>query len=461
MSLCILTNANVSTQLAGQIVRIVGATALLAQADSSANSTRLVGVRIDDVLAGASGPISGYTPVMRLRMDAEPTVGAEVYLSAATPGNATPTAPTISIVMGICYAKEQVLGIWYSEVIPESIGQSGNVSLTAKGDLLTFDGTSLARLPVGTNGQALTARSTAPNGIDWETPATNLSSAGSVFSLTGPLGAASAALGWDFSRYNPTLTVAQNLYNCNISGDPLNATPVAAGSPTYGYRRLLAGGFGLGPALASSQGGSLQDDVGTNASGSVGNSVWSTPADNLIRITSELTIEALFSISAMTTATGDNWSIVACCGEGETEGANILYQITMTVSAGPVFTIGYVAEHDAGVNITATLAVIQNPLSVGNMLWTLTRDVTGRVRFYIDGQAVSALITPTDGGGGGVILPTRGASPVQTLQLSRVGTQGTNLKQWQALKITPACFTEAQVNESYRRSLFGVGSTIS
>lgn len=40
---------------------------------------------------------------------------------------------------------------------------------SAKGDILSSDGSSRTRLSVGTNGQILTARSTATNGIQWET----------------------------------------------------------------------------------------------------------------------------------------------------------------------------------------------------------------------------------------------------------------------------------------------------
>lgn len=41
---------------------------------------------------------------------------------------------------------------------------------SVKGDIVTSNGSSRARLAVGTNGQILTARSTATNGLQWETP---------------------------------------------------------------------------------------------------------------------------------------------------------------------------------------------------------------------------------------------------------------------------------------------------
>lgn len=55
--------------------------------------------------------------------------------------------------------------------------------LTAKGDLLTFDGTNYQKLAVGTDGQVLSADSTQPKGIKWTTPAS--ASVTSVNTKTG------------------------------------------------------------------------------------------------------------------------------------------------------------------------------------------------------------------------------------------------------------------------------------
>lgn len=48
-------------------------------------------------------------------------------------------------------------------------GADGTAPLTTKGDLLTYS-TSATRLGVGTNGQVLTASSTAATGLTWQTP---------------------------------------------------------------------------------------------------------------------------------------------------------------------------------------------------------------------------------------------------------------------------------------------------
>ena len=47
------------------------------------------------------------------------------------------------------------------------VNRDKDVGLMAKGDILVFDGTTLRRLPVGTDGQVLTADSTAPLGVKW------------------------------------------------------------------------------------------------------------------------------------------------------------------------------------------------------------------------------------------------------------------------------------------------------
>jgi hypothetical protein len=42
--------------------------------------------------------------------------------------------------------------------------------LTAKGDLFVYDGSDVVRLPVGSDGQVLSADSTEPSGLKWITP---------------------------------------------------------------------------------------------------------------------------------------------------------------------------------------------------------------------------------------------------------------------------------------------------
>lgn len=47
-------------------------------------------------------------------------------------------------------------------------GSSMQTTLTTLGDLLVHNGTAAVRLPVGTNGQWLTANSADPEGVEWQ-----------------------------------------------------------------------------------------------------------------------------------------------------------------------------------------------------------------------------------------------------------------------------------------------------
>ncbi len=118
-------NANIVTQSRGMIVRGGLATqCLLAQADSIANVFGLLGTRIADVLAGASGQINGFTGNTLVRMDAAPAVGALVYVSPTTPGVGTTTPPSLPVAIGICYAALLDGGINYAFVTPIVAGTS-------------------------------------------------------------------------------------------------------------------------------------------------------------------------------------------------------------------------------------------------------------------------------------------------------------------------------------------------
>lgn len=52
--------------------------------------------------------------------------------------------------------------------------------LTRKGDIITYDGTNVARLAAGSDGQVLTARESAPSGLAWEDRATGTAGNGDL-----------------------------------------------------------------------------------------------------------------------------------------------------------------------------------------------------------------------------------------------------------------------------------------
>jgi hypothetical protein len=61
--------------------------------------------------------------------------------------------------------------------------EGGSVTLTTKGDLLSRDTSALARLPVGTNGQYLSADSSTTTGLIWSTPPTGAPAAAQYVTL--------------------------------------------------------------------------------------------------------------------------------------------------------------------------------------------------------------------------------------------------------------------------------------
>jgi len=125
MAYASFSNANITTQFAGMIVRAGAAPgdALLALADSLPNIASILGVRQEDVLAGANGRIGGFAePGTRVRMDAAPAIGNIIYLSDSTPGVGTITPPLITAPLGICYEVAVIAGVNYASITP--IGSS-------------------------------------------------------------------------------------------------------------------------------------------------------------------------------------------------------------------------------------------------------------------------------------------------------------------------------------------------
>jgi hypothetical protein len=115
-------NADLTTQLAGSIVRRGAAgTVVLAQADSPANASGVVGSRWTDVLAGNPGPVMPINTGLIVRMAMEPGENDIVYLSSLVAGEGTivrPSSPNSVVPLGLCYSKNNVGGIWLAHIVP-------------------------------------------------------------------------------------------------------------------------------------------------------------------------------------------------------------------------------------------------------------------------------------------------------------------------------------------------------
>lgn len=176
----LFTNENLFTQTKGMVVR-AGASpsgCVAAKADSTANCEKIYGFRASDVNASDQGAMIAFAPLGICRMESEPTVGLPVYLSATSDGLGNPTAPPITVFLGLCSAKEFVSGVWFAYLLPPFYLASNGVYLSAKGDMVSHDATGTVIVPLGgAQNLAPITDSTAPCGWAWKVvPGTTLQS---------------------------------------------------------------------------------------------------------------------------------------------------------------------------------------------------------------------------------------------------------------------------------------------
>ena len=220
-----LVNADLVTQPAGSLVRAgaVAGTCEMALADTLAHVDRIFGVRIEDVLTTASGPISVLQSATVVRLTEAAAVGDQLYVSAAVAGSATKNPPTIAIKVGIVLFAYNSGGVEYANIVPSEASTTSSAipDPTAKGDLITHDGASSVILPVGTvNGQILVVNSLAPTGIAWQTPS--------------PGGAFTTAYEVDFSTLGgPTNLATGGDGTKTIDGKTWNLLNSASASSVY------------------------------------------------------------------------------------------------------------------------------------------------------------------------------------------------------------------------------------
>jgi hypothetical protein len=137
---------------------------------------------------------------------------------------------------------------------------------SAKGDILSFDGSSRSRVAVGTNGQILTARSSAASGIQYETSAVAVP----VFQLiaTTTLTANSATI--TFSSIPDTykwLKIVGNSNSNSTNGSNPRIVLNSDTSKTNYYYWLFRNGVTLDSSRSNTTNGLNVNAIGMNSNG--------------------------------------------------------------------------------------------------------------------------------------------------------------------------------------------------
>ena len=117
------TNSDGVTQSVGSVVRRgAGVGCFLAQADTAAHTSNLLGVRLTNVSPGAGGLIGSLNDGMLVRLDGAAAAGDSIYLSAAVAGSGVNVAPVLQILLGVAYYTFIIAGQWYANVVMPSTG---------------------------------------------------------------------------------------------------------------------------------------------------------------------------------------------------------------------------------------------------------------------------------------------------------------------------------------------------
>jgi len=146
------------------------------------------------------------------------------------------------------------------------------ITLNTKGDLLTYSGSALVRLPIGTNGQVLTADSGQTNGLAWET-APGVPLGGMLLWDLSQRALPTGYVVCDGGTYNGYVTQnTQGLYLVGSGGGIASAAANGMGNVACGTTAgdvMAAGGVGTGSShnhavsLISNASGSFTGGYGT------------------------------------------------------------------------------------------------------------------------------------------------------------------------------------------------------
>jgi hypothetical protein len=266
---------------------------------------------------------------------------------------------------------------------------------------------------------------------------------GSIFSMVGPGGASDPVVAYDFTKYDPSLSDAQNLLNANLSGDStLDLTAVGAAKIIYLANSNNTGQspYALTPFGGRSDGGALQ-------AGGQANYVVTSGAPSAIRFTGAMTAEILLYFTEQASGVDDLY-LYNFAAAGETEAANNLYELAWFTGTQIWH---YLSEHGAGVDDTA--GFFTSPLAQQTdmlfvpALFTLTRSASRKVNLYVNGRATFGEQTIAS-------MPTGGTTSNLSIGFGATANKFAIL----GFRLFGADLTPAQARESYLRSMFGVAA---
>jgi hypothetical protein len=260
---------------------------------------------------------------------------------------------------------------------------------------------------------------------------------GSIFSTTGPGGAAAPLVVYDFTRYDAALTDVQNLTNAVLLGPAL--TIQGAAKIDYLSRSNNTGQtpFAFTPMACSVDGGALFTGQQTDY-------VITSGAPAAVRQLGALTVEYLGYITEPPSGVGDMF--LYNCDDAVT---NNLYELAWINSADV-----WRYKHQSGAKTDRLRDLFVTPdtqhtdLLYVPALFALTRAATtGVVSLYINGRLVA-----TPDVASGAVLPDGGASSNLSIGFGQANSKHATL----GFRLFDVALTAAQVRLSYQRTFFGV-----
>ena len=326
-------NSTAATITKGQVVYISGSTGqigniILAQANSYTTS-QVIGVANQDIPVNTNGYVITQGLVEDVNTNGF-TAGAQIYLSATTPGELTqtePSTPNYAVHMGVCLYANNIHGKLWINPMNQSIdtgyiigqvaiaqGGTNGTATPTSGTVAYGTGTAYAFTAAGTSGQVLTSNgSSAPT---WSTPTAyaTVTDDTTTNAVRYPLFAnqTTGNLTTEYVsstklNYNPSSGL---LTATGFSGSGASLTSLPAGqlsgtipSGVLGNSNLYIGTT----SIALNRSSSAQSLTGVNIDGSAGSATTATTATNAtnVAVTDDTTTASDMYLSWVTSTTGN------------------------------------------------------------------------------------------------------------------------------------------------------------